>query len=254
MHCFRLRCAAIALVLDVSAISPEADAKPASVQSETITSGSQKRLCYVYRPDGLSAEVRTPVLILLHGSGRDGASQVKEWRSLADREGLLLAGPDALDRSGWAIPADGPQFLGDIVAFLKDRYPIDMARIYLFGHSAGAVFVLNIAPMESEFFAAAAVHAGAFRDSSEASVLAFASRKIPVFLIVGSRDQFFPLHAVRETKQVFDAKGFPCELLELQGHDHDYYARSDEINRKAWAFLSSKHLDAEARYKTYTIK
>ncbi len=250
----RPRFRSLPLVLVLAVLAPAASARSGSIQKETLTSGGQKRVCHVYRPDGLSPETATPLLILLHGSGRDGASQVKEWRSLADREGLLLAAPDALDRSGWAIPDDGPQFLADVAAFLRARYPIDTSRVYLFGHSAGAVFALSMAAMESEFFAAAAVHAGAFRDSSEANVLAFASRKIPVLLVVGSRDPFFPLQAVRDTKKAFEAKGFPCTLLELEGYDHDYYRHSNEINQKAWAFLSSHHLDHEAAFKAYSIK
>jgi poly(3-hydroxybutyrate) depolymerase len=254
MPSHRVRSVLAACALVLVAASHPAESKPATIQKEIVESGGQKRLCYVYRPDGVPPDARTPLLILLHGSGRDGASQVKEWRALADREGVLLAAPDARDRSGWAIPADGPELLGDIVTFLKSRYPIDTTRIYLFGHSAGGVFALSVAPMESQLFAAVAVHAGAFRDGSDANVLALASRKIPVLLVVGSRDPYFPVTAVRETKRAFDAAGFPAELVEIPGHDHDYYRRSDEINRKVWTFLSSRHLDTEARYKAYSFK
>jgi len=225
-----------------------------SAQKETLESGGQKRTCWIYRPAALPPGATTPLLLLLHGSGRDGASQTREWQKLADKEGVLLAAPDALDPKGWAIPADGPQFLGDVVSFVRARYPVDPARVYLFGHSAGAVFALNVGPMESEFFAAVAVHAGAFRDAADANVLSYASRKIPVFLVVGTKDPYFSVDAVRETKRAFEAKGFRVELLEIPGHDHDYYRRSDEINRKAWDFLSPIRLEKDARFKTYTIR
>ena len=118
----------------------------------------------------------------------------------------------------------------------------------------GGVFALNMAAMDSEFFASVAVHAGAFRDSSDSSILSFASRKLPVLLIVGTRYPYFPLSTVRETEQAFEATGFPCELVELHGHDHNYYRRSDEVNRKAWAFLSPQRLEAEARFTVYPYK
>ncbi len=227
-------------------------AKSALIQKETLESGGRKRVCYVYRPEALPADTRTPVLLLLHGSGHDGTSLVKEWRKFADSEGILLAGPDALNSQSWNTPEDGPRFLADVVAFLKSRFAIDEKRIYLFGHSAGACFALYVGPLESEFFAAVAVHAGAFRDSADEGVLGFASRKIPIFLVVGSRDRFFPVETVRETKKAIERKGIPVELLEISGHDHDYYRRSDEINKKVWEFLSPKHLDRDARYKSYS--
>ncbi len=46
---------------------------------------------------------------------------------------------------------------------LKTKYPINPRRVYLFGHSAGAIFALHMSLMESQYFAAAAVHAGALR-------------------------------------------------------------------------------------------
>lgn len=246
----RLLVLTAALVLLLRADRSEAK----SAQKETLESGGQKRTCWVYRPAALAPDAATPLLLLLHGSGRDGASQTREWQKLAEKEGILLAAPDALDPRGWAIPADGPQFLGDVVSFVRARYPVDPARIYLFGHSAGAVFALNVGPMESEFFAAVAVHAGAFRDPSDANVLSYASRKIPVLLVVGTKDPYFPLDAVRETKRALEAKGFRAELLEIAGHDHDYYRRSVEINRRAWEFLSPIHLEKDASFKTYAIR
>ena len=46
---------------------------------------------------------------------------------------------------------------------LKSKYPINPRRVYLFGHSAGASFALHMSLMESQYFAAAAIHAGALR-------------------------------------------------------------------------------------------
>ena len=246
----RLVLPSVAFVLLIRAGFLEAN----SAQKETLESGGQKRTCWIYRPAALPPEKATPLLLLLHGSGRNGESQAREWQNLADKEGILLVAPDAVDPRGWAVPADGPQFLGDVVSFVQARYSVDPARVYLFGHSAGAVFALNIGPMESEFFAAVAVHAGAFREAGDADVLSYATRKIPVFLAVGTRDPFFSLDAVRETKRAFEAKGFRAELLEIPGHDHNYYRRSEEINRRAWDFLSPIHLVKDARFKTYVIR
>jgi poly(3-hydroxybutyrate) depolymerase len=234
-------------------VSAAASAKSGPVRNETLESGGRARTCWVYRPSSVGAECPTPLLLLLHGSGGDGASLVRDWQKLADHEGILLAGPDALNRQAWKVPEDGPRFLADVVGFLRSRYAIDEKRIYLFGHSAGAVFALVMGPLESVFFAAVAAHAGAFRDRAPLAVLSHVTRPIPVLFVVGTRDPFFSVEAVRETKDAFAARGLPTELLEIPGHGHSYHEVAREINRKIWDFLSTKQLDREARFTSYGI-
>src|SRR5436190_9159898 len=80
----------------------------AALTKETIG----KHTCYVYAPEKLAAPA--PLLMLFHGSGRDGMTQINEWRKLADKEGIVLAAPDATDTRHWTIPEDGPEFLREI--------------------------------------------------------------------------------------------------------------------------------------------
>jgi hypothetical protein len=39
----------------------------------------------------------------------------------------------------------------------------------------------------------------------------------------------------------------------IKGHTHDYYGRSSEINKAAWAFLQGRRLDKDPQYQDYTI-
>ena len=76
--------------------------------------------------------------------------------------------PDAENRQGWSVPGDGPEPLCSLVDHLRQTVPvINARRMYLFGHSAGAVFVLHMAMLESDYFAAGALHAGAWRSPDE---------------------------------------------------------------------------------------
>src|SRR2546425_7221559 len=77
---------------------------------EVVTIDCDKRPYYLFVPDSLDARP-VPLLIVLHGSGRDGKSLVDPWRDLASREGFIVAGPDAADRRAWIAPDDGPAFL-----------------------------------------------------------------------------------------------------------------------------------------------
>lgn len=243
---------ALSLVMTLSLAIP-VSAAPAG-RPETFESGGSRRICRIYAPETLTPGAAAPLLLLFHGSGRDGGSQIREWKKLADEKGVILAAPDSLDPKLWVIPADGPELLRDLVHFVSERHAVDSRRIYAFGHSGGAVFALRMAPMESQFLAAVAIHAGAFRTPADAGILPFATRKTPMLLIVGTKDQNFSVSDVRQTAETLVSAGFPATVHEIAGHNHDYYRRSAEVNRLAWEFLSQQKLAAEARYTPYRIE
>ena len=220
------------------------------IEKRTLTSREKSRAYYLYVPPGLSSDRPAPLILTLHGSGSNGRRLVEQWKDLAEKEGIVLAGPDAITPGRWASPEDGPLFLRDVVEDVRARYPIDGRRLYLFGHSAGAVFGLQMACLESEYFAAAVLHAGAIEESYY-SIFDFASRKVPIAIVIGPRDKYFPMSVVRPTAEALKARGFPAVLHEIAGHDHNYYGRSKEINAWAWAFLSAVRLPEDAKYRVY---
>jgi len=220
------------------------------ITKELITSNGKTRAYYLYIPSTLKPGSTAPLIVTLHGSNRTGVTLVEKWKDLAKKEGIILAGPDATDLRGWASPQDGPDFLRDLVEELKTKYPINTKRVYLFGHSAGASFALQIALMESQYFAATAIHAGALtKDDME--LIGLAKRKIPISIQVGDSDEFFPLKIVRETRDALKTAGLPIELTEIPNHDHWYYDQAAKFNQTAWEFLKKVELDAEPRYQKY---
>src|SRR5437773_2283240 len=82
----------------------------------------KKRVYYLVVPDQATAEHPAPLLLLLHGSGRNGLSLIDKWKDLAIKEGIVLVGPDAINSQGWNSPADGPDFLHDVISDLKSKY------------------------------------------------------------------------------------------------------------------------------------
>ena len=220
------------------------------ITKELITSNGKTRVYYLYVPSTIKPGSPAPLIVMLHGSGRVGMSLVEKWKDLAKKEGFIIAGPDSLDKRVWGMPQDGPDFLRDLVEELKAKYPINPRRVYLFGHSGGAIFALETSLMESQYFAATAVHAGALaRD--DADLMDSAKRKIPIFIQVGDSDQSFPLKVVRATRDALNAKGFAVELTEIPGHDHWYYDLAPKINLKAWEFLKGHELDADPVYRKF---
>jgi len=220
------------------------------VTQETLVSGGRTRTYYLLAPEAAKKAAPAPLLVLLHGSGRNGRSLLEKWEPLAKKEGLILVGPDATTSAGWRVPDDGPDFLYDLIEMLAGQLDVDRRRVYLFGHSAGAGHALVMALLESEYLAAVAVHAGAMHESSF-PLIERAARKTPIGMWVGTNDALFPLKVVRATRDALKDGGFSPELTEISGHTHWYYDRAADINKKAWAFLRAHALSAEPKYQRY---
>ncbi len=235
----------LALFFAVPAAAPK-------ITKETLDVGGTARTFYLFVPEKFQGQA-APLIVTLHGSGRDGRILVEHWQSLASKEGIILAGPDATQRQEWHGAIDGPAFLHALVEHLKVKYPVDFKRVYLFGHSAGAIHGLGLGVLESEYFAAVAAHAGVL-PPDYAPYARQAPRKIPMAIWVGTDDRFFPIALVRETRDLLLSRNFPVELTEIKGHTHDYYSRSSSINKEAWAFLQKQKLEGEPKYQVYNIR
>jgi poly(3-hydroxybutyrate) depolymerase len=223
------------------AASLEAAAKPSR---ESVEFRGRARTYSLFAPPELGAGEKVPLLLTFHGSGRDGASLVEKWAGLAKKEHILVAGLDSEDRSQWAFYLDPPELVRALVESLSSKYPVDPARVYLFGHSAGAVYALRLGLMESRAFAAVAVHAGSFRDEADFGAIQKATRKIPIFIVVGDRDPYFPPTSVDATLAALRAAGIPAESFVARNHDHDYDVTSSATNRRIWEFLAPRRLES----------
>lgn len=218
------------------------------IEKQTFTSQGKKRTYYLFVPEKRKEGAALPLVLTLHGSGRDGLTLVEKWKDLARKEGIILAGPDSKNSQLWSMSDDGPEVLFDLVEELKAKLPVNPKRVYLFGHSAGANFALLLSLYESRYFAAVAVHAGALAPDTK-PLIERAARKTPISIFIGTQDPLFPLAAVRATRDALSAGGFSPELTEIKGHDHWYYDRAEEINGGAWAFLSRHELAEEPRFE-----
>ena len=183
-----------------------------------------------------------PVVVLLHGSGRNGEIMAETWKDLAAREGFIVAAPDAFTSAGWGSLVDPPEFFRAVVDQVKAIHPVDESRIYLFGHSAGAAYALFLAIMDSDLFAATAIHAGALQANPD-GLFEQADRKMPIAIWVGDRDPNFPVDVVEATRRLYETNGYQIQLNLIPNHDHNYYVISDEINGKAWNFLKKVQLE-----------
>src|SRR5918996_4899345 len=236
----------LAIALLLAAVS-SALAKD-DITKELITFKGKERAYYLYVPSTVKGPA--PLIVMLHGSGRTGVTLVEKWKDYAKKEGIIIAGPDATNLRGWGSPQDGPDYLRDLVEELKSKYPINPRRVYLFGHSAGASFSLHMGLMESQYFAAVAIHAGALT-KRDYDVIELAKRKIPISMQIGDSDPLVPLEIVRATRDALKEAGFTVDLIEIENHDHWYYDKASKFNQTAWDFLKKHELEGEPRFQKY---
>jgi dienelactone hydrolase len=190
----------------------------------------------LFRPEQASP---MPALVLLHGSGDHPAPMIDAWKNLAKREHIVLIAPD--------LPLDpkfediAPAIFRCDVEDAKLVVRLDVSRIYVFGNSMGGYLAYDAATLASTYFAAVAVHA--MRISDEYTwIVEKATRKTPLAIYIGDRDQFIPLEGVRKTRDLLKNSGFPVHYVEIKNHDHNYYALADRINADAWKFLRQTQL------------
>lgn len=200
-----------------------------------------KRSYTLFAPSS-AAGSPAPLVVLLHGSYGSGAAMVSWWTSIAEQEGIVLVGPEARERAAWQLRADGPQFIRALIDTVAARRPIDRTRIYLFGTSGGAVYSLTLSMLESQLFAAAAIHAGAWRTPNEFRAVPYAKRKIPIAMFIGDKDEYFPLFALHKTQSALEQAGHPVSVTVMPGHNHPYADVALEVNRSAWEFMKANQL------------
>ena len=242
--------AIVLLAVGQTALANSLTSSKSQITKQTIEFGGKKRAYYLYVPEKVAP--KPPLILTLHGSGRDGSSLVEKWKDIADKEGFILAGPNSINPARWSSTDDSEDFLRELVQQLISQYSIDPKKVFLFGHSAGAVYALNLSMSQSEYFAATAIHAGSWRSSEELNIVRLAKRKTPIAIFVGDVDQYFPLDSVKKTEELLKSNQFPIEVTVMKGHDHWYYDLAKDINRNAWAFLKQHSLTTESKFTQYT--
>jgi predicted esterase len=217
----------------------------------SIRSGHRLRDYYVFVPGSITPDIPAPVLLLLHGSYQNPLDVLPQWTEIAERAGVILAAPKSFADYGWRIHDDTPALMRDIVDDLATRRSIDRRRLYLFGHSAGGVHALTLALLESQYFAAVAVHAAAWTQRDYFNAIPLARRKIPVWMTIGDQDRFFAMKDVTATEGALRNAGFAVTLTIIKGHDHSYTDVAPSVNRAAWEFFKPLGLAQPPVFASY---
>ena len=117
----------------------------------------------LYLPTSYSLAKRRPIVYVFDPGAR-GSTPVELMKDAAERYGYIVVGSNNSRNGSWPIESEAAQVMFQDT---HGRFPIDPRRVYLFGHSGGAGFALQMGCLESRYFAAVAIHAGSFIEGEE---------------------------------------------------------------------------------------
>ena len=188
----------VVALLCLAGCTPAVGVSPAGLRTITLRTADGDRTATVHR--GASAAAGAPLVVVLHGAGGT-ASDVRAhlgWDALADREGLMIAYPDGLDRTWNAGACCGPArdrgvddvaFLDALVAVM--RRDDGVGDVYAVGFSNGAMMSYAWACARPGALAGIGPVAGAL------TVDCPAPAPLTVVAVHGTRDERVPVEGGR---------------------------------------------------------
>ncbi|MDR1988650.1 MAG: hypothetical protein LBQ09_00295 [Acidobacteriaceae bacterium] len=189
---------------------------------------------HVYVPTTFTASKRYPLIIALHGLGAtedsffDGYDKVLP--ELAEKHGYIVAAPLGYRVDGgygWGVgqpPADpetrraqdlSEQDVMRVLALMREQYNIDPSRIYLTGHSLGAIGTWKIAPKYPDIWAAIGTFAGSGAPDTLSRI-----PKMPQFIVHGDDDRTVNVRGSRAMVAKAKELGIEYVYTEVPGGSH----------------------------------
>lgn len=188
----------------------------------------------VYVPQSYRGDREFPLVIALHGLGADEDSFFEGYGqvlpTLAEQRGYLVAAPlgyrtdggygATLFRPGADPAAIRKSELSEmdvmrVLELMKRHYRVDEGRIYLLGHSMGAIGTWHLAAKYPEIWAAVAPFAGM---GNPASVQAM--KHIPQIVVHGAADFTVPVGGSRAMVEAMKRLGVTHRYIEVPDGDH----------------------------------
>jgi predicted peptidase len=188
----------------------------------------------MYVPAGYSPSRSYPLIIALHGLGGTEDSffdgYERKFPVLAEQHGYIVAAPLGyrVDGSyGWGLgnpPADpatrrmqdySEQDVMRVLQLAKEQYKIDDSRIYLVGHSMGAIGTWKIAPKYPDVFAGIATFAGSGNPATLERI-----KRVPEFVVHGDADATVNVQGSRAMVAKAKELGIDVKYIEVPGGSH----------------------------------
>ena len=187
----------------------------------------------VYVPKAYSPTAGAPLVIALHGLGGNEDSFFDQYAKLppqlAEKHGFLLAAPNGFRVDGFY----GSTILGggdaaarrrvessekdvlEVLRLMRATYKVDESRIYLIGHSMGAIGTWALGSKYPDIWAALVPFSGV-----GSPALADKMKGIPQFVVHGDNDATVNVSGSRNMVAALKKAGANVTYLEIPGGSH----------------------------------
>jgi predicted esterase len=209
-------------------------AKTGDFERHYVLEGANEIMPYrVYVPKGYSTSKPTPLVIALHGLGANEDSFFDSYSQLppqlAEKHGFLMAAPLGFRRDGFY----GSSIMGasdaasrrrgehsekdvlEVLRLMKAAYNVDDSRIYLIGHSMGAIGTWALAAKYPQTWAALVAFSGV-----GAATLADPMKAIPQFVVHGDADNTVNVSGSRNMVAALKKLNANVTYVEVPGGSH----------------------------------
>lgn len=202
---------------------------------------------YVMPPDRYDPRRQYPLVVVLPGAGNVAHAGVfLATPAMQANFPAFVVAPFISHRARWGIPDEevlhiktGPlpvafdalPHLVGVVGDMVRRYPIDLQRIYITGHSSGGVGAYGALARYPSVFAGAVVSAGGW-DIEDAGEIA----KVPVWAIHGTADPKFPAKLDELLIAAVRQQGGAARYNALPRRGHNIW-KSVYSNAQVWKWL-----------------
>lgn len=225
--------------------------KTGDFERHYVLEGANEIMPYrVYVPKGYAASKATPLVIALHGLGGNEDGFFDNYQQLppklSEQRGFLLAAPLGFRRDGFY----GSNLMGgdpasrrrseysekdvlEVLRLMKAAYNVDESRIYLIGHSMGAIGTWALGAKYPQTWAALVAFAG-----TGSAALAEGMKSIPQFVVHGDADNTVNVSGSRNMVAALKKLNASVTYLEVAGGSHtDIVVPNLEL---AFDFLASQ--------------
>jgi phospholipase/carboxylesterase len=200
----------------------------------------------LYVPECYDASRPWPLVVALHGAGGRGDEFLWTWLREARGRRFLLLAPTSLGAT-WSLdaPARDGAALESMIAFVRERWRVDEARVLATGLSDGGTFALLWGLGEGSSASAVAALSGVLHPANFALGNLARARGRRVYLAHGSRDWLFPVGLARLAREALERAGADLVYREIEDLSHTY-PRDENDRILAW-FDASLALPATAQ-------
>lgn len=200
----------------------------------------------VYVPTTYSADRALPLIVALHGLGGNEDAMLGDFYgipALAEKHGYLVVAPmgfridggyggggqnAAADRRGALSETDVMQ----VLERMRNDYKVDASRIYLMGHSMGAIGTWRLAAKYPDLWAALGPIAGTGNPESMGAM-----QHIPQIVVHGDNDRTVPVTGSQGMVEALRKLGGTVEYIEVAGGGHTDIAPANMA--KIFAFFDA---------------